>query len=532
MTFSTHVVIARSVHTMAPGAAPATAVAITDGLIDAVGTADDLARFIGPDTTVERLDAVLTPGLTDSHTHVVWGLELTRGIQLTDMPMAQVREAVAAAAAGVADGGWVHGWGLDPNLFTDTGFTGRVFDDVTGDVPMFLRMRDGHSAIVNSAAIAAVGLTGGESFPDESRIVADAAGAPTGYVLEVRAMELVLSFAPEEELDVLADRLRGVLDGMAAAGIVATYVLDLHPTTVALMERLERDGDLPVRLRFSPFVYPGATEADLDAVRDLQGRGGRRWSVEGVKFFIDGTIDNGSAWLEEPDSYGQGTKSIWTDPTAYRAALGYFVTRGIPTATHAIGDRGVAFVLDALAELGPAVARGAHRIEHIETIPDHLVPRFAELGVVASMQPVHGTHHTRADFTDNWSTRLGVVRAAHGWRCRDLRDAGAVIALGSDWPITPYDPRAMMADTVLRRPVERPDVEPIRADQGLTLREALEGYTVSAARAAGWQGVTGTIAAGKRADLTAWATDPLATRAEDLPDVGIVATFLDGERIG
>ncbi len=526
------ILIADSVLTLDPALPDAQAVAVTRGTITAVGTAADVRALAGAATAVEEVAGVLTPGLTDSHTHVVWGLELTRGTQLTDLDLDTVRDLIRRAADATPPGAWVHGWGLDPNLFTDTGFTGRIFDDVTGEVPMFLRMRDGHSAIVNSAAIRAAGLTGAETFADESLIGLADDGAPSGYILEISAMDLVLAHAPDDSLEAMAERLRGVLEGMASAGIVTTYVMDYHRFTQPLMDALERDGDLPVRLKFSPFVYPGASMDDLEQIRALQGVGGRRWRVEGVKFFIDGTVDNGSAWLDTPDAYGQGTKSIWTDPDEYRTAVAFFVQHGIPTATHAIGERGVSFVLDALEALGSDVGAGAHRIEHIETIPDDVVPRFAQVGVIASMQPVHGTHHTRADLSDNWSTRLGPERARHGWRCRDLRDAGAVIALGSDWPITPYDPRAMMADTILRRPVERPDIEPIRAEQGLTPREALEGYTVSAARAAGWQDIAGTIAVGKRADFTAWQEDPLSVAPELLPEVGIRGTWIEGRRVG
>ena len=170
----------------------------------------------------------------------------------------------------------------------------------------------------------------------------------------------------------------------------------------------------------------------------------------------------------------------------------------------------------------------AHRIEHIETIPDNLVARFAELGVAASMQPVHGTHHTRADRTDNWSVRLGGERAARGWRCRDLREAGVTVALGSDWPITPYDPRAMMADSILRRPVERPDVEPVQPEQALTALMALEGYTSHAAAAAGLTAETGTISVGKLADLTVFEQDPLLVTPEELARTSVVATFVSG----
>ncbi|WP_258566701.1 amidohydrolase family protein [Leucobacter luti] len=278
-------------------------------------------------------------------------------------------------------------------------------------------------------------------------------------------------------------------------------------------------------------VPPGANEAVLAEFAALQGLHGRRWRVEGVKFMIDGTVDNGSAWLAAPDCYGEGLRSIWTDTEAYRHALRYFAERGIATATHAIGDRGVAFVLDAIESLGATAQLAAHRIEHIETIPDDTVPRFAALGVAASMQPIHGTRHTRADRSDNWSIRLGDERAGHGWRCKDLRDSGAVLALGSDWPVTPFDPREMMAETILRFPLAQPELAPVQPEQALSAREALEGYTVHAARAIG-AADEGTITPGARAALTVFAGDPLALTPQELATVGVVATYVDGRPVG
>ena len=571
------ILVADRVRTMDAGERPAltgerAAVAIAAGRILAVGSPADLEALRGPAT--EEIDlgaATIVPGLTDSHTHVALGLDMTLGIQLTDVgPLAEIDRRVSEAARAAAPGEWVLGWGLDPNVFAETGFTGVRFDAVTGETPMALTMRDGHSMIVNSAALRAAGVDGPVEFTDESAVGLDADGRPNGYLVEFQATQLVTSAIPAEPFEQRVERLRRVLDGFASTGIASTHVLDFAPGTEELVRTIEETGELPVRLRFSPWVEAGATRDDLETIAALQGRGGRRWSVEGVKLFIDGTIDNGSAWLREPDAYGQGTDSVWSDPADYAAAVAFFAERGIPTATHAIGDRGVEYaleaigaaiggsgsgavagrgsaavadagtvaavaaVVDAAADAGAVPAAGpraVHRIEHIETIPDELVARFAELGVVASMQPVHGTHHTRADRTDNWSVRLGEERAAHGWRCRDLREAGVTVALGSDWPITPYDPRAMMADSILRRPVERPGTAPVQPEQALTPRMALEGYTTHAAAAAGLSAVAGSIAPGKRADLTVFAADPLEASAEELARTPIVATVVDGQVI-
>ena len=532
-------IVADRVHTFdASGADTATAIAVRGGEIIAVGSEQSLADHVGPDTEVHRHPgATVMPGLTDCHTHIIMGLPLSRGIQLTDRSLDEVREAISLAAADEgADEGpderWILGWGLDPNVFERSGFTGRVFDDVAPNRPIFLRMRDAHSAIVNSAAVRELGLTGAEEFDDESRIDVDAAGDPTGYIVEIGAIEWLLAQIPPESFDASADRVSALLRSMAESGLTANHVLDFSEEGAKLISAVEDRGGLPIRLRFSPMIFPGMADAELERIVELQGSGGRRWSVEGVKFFIDGTVDNGTAWLHEPDSAGQGTRSIWTDPDRYRAVQRFFAERGIPTTTHAIGDRGVDFVLDSLEALGEEIrGRAPHRIEHIETIGDATVSRFAELGVTASMQPIHGTHHTRADRSDNWSVRLGPERASHGWRCRDIRDAGATVALGSDWPVTPFDPRRMIADTILRRPVERPGTAPVQPEQALTPREAFEGYTLHAARSVGHESRLGSIAPGKRAELTVFGADPLETAPEEYPGLAVVATYLDGERI-
>jgi predicted amidohydrolase YtcJ len=191
----------------------------------------------------------------------------------------------------------------------------------------------------------------------------------------------------------------------------------------------------------------------------------------------------------------------------------------VRTATHAIGDAAVRHVLDTVAAPGRAVGTGTAS-STFETAPDDLLLRFAQAGVIASMQPPH-TAHTRPDGTGEWSRRLGTVRAAHAWRLRDLRDAGATLALGSDWPIAHDDVRAVLA--AARSPNGAASRRP-----GLTGLEALEGCTTHAARAAGEPDIGGRIALGFRADLTAFAVDPVETPADELADAPVRLTVTGG----
>ncbi|MCX5420324.1 amidohydrolase [Streptomyces sp. NBC_00078] len=494
----------------------ATAVAVRDGVIAAVGDEGDVRDWRGPGTELVHLEgAHLVPGLVDAHSHPVWGLDMASGVDLSGVTDLAGLKAALAAAERID--GWVIGFGLDHNAFEGRAVDRALVEDVLGGAPAFLRLYDGHSALATGAALAAAGVRGPRDFAQRSEVVCDAAGRPTGHLVEHAAMDLLTGIVPRQSYATRRARLVELLAAMAATGLTGAHVMDAGDPE--LVGSVARETVLPVRLRFAPWCMPGVDEAGLAELITLQGRGGRHWRVGGVKFFMDGTVEGGTAWLEHADCHGQGTEAFWPDPEAYAAAVRHLHTAGVGTATHAIGDAAVRHALDVVAGLGPA-GRDRHRVEHIETAPDDLLPRFAELGVAASMQPPH-TAYTRADGSDEWSRRLGTARAAHAWRLRDLRDAGATVALGSDWPIAHYDVRAVLATARAPRGAAS-------ARAGLTGLEALEGCTSHAARAAGEGEVAGRIAVGYRADLTALALDPVEAPADELTEAPVRLTVTGG----
>ncbi|MEV6072168.1 amidohydrolase [Nocardia sp. NPDC052001] len=531
MTTADMIITAATVHTLDGAGSGARSVAIADGYIVAVGNQADTRAWRGAATDVIDLgNGTLTPGLIDGHIHPVTGLNLTYGTDLSGVrDLEALRETLSRASESIDIDGWIRGWGLDPNVFGDLPVThAPIVAAIGSSIPVFIEMFDAHSALVSPEALRRAGITGPREFAQHSRIVCDESGTPTGHLLEPAAMALVREILPRESTQSRRIRLRAILDGMAAVGITAANAMDFEGDSSDLMFDLESDRDLPIHLRFAPFCLPGSDRATLDHIIELQSTCGRRWRVDGVKFMMDGTIDGGTAWLDEPDTHGESTAPFWPDPAEYRRAAMYLAQHGVPIVTHAIGDAGVRYALDtlSLAALPPSGAR--HRIEHIETLPDDLVHRFAEHGVVASMQPTHCTHYTRADHTDNWSTRLGPERAARAFRTRDIRDNGGTLALGSDWPVAPYDPRAILADAQLRRPAGHPDIEPVCPKQSLSALMALEGYTTHAATAAGQSALTGRIAVGMRADLTAFIVDPLQAPPDELADAPIALTVNTG----
>jgi hypothetical protein len=519
------ILAADTVHTLVAGAAPVQAVALADGVVVAVGGRDDVQDWRGPRTEVLDLGAAtLSPGLVDGHMHPVMGLQMTVDVDLSGAAdLEEVQRRMSAAAAGRSREDWVQGWGLDPNVFGGRPVTSAPIEAAVAGRPAFVRLFDAHSALATRRALAIAGVDGPRSFGMRSEVVCDEEGRPTGLLLEVAAMDLVAAHVPRDSVAVRAAQLRQLLTEMAATGLTGGHVMDLLGDSRAVVEAAEQQGDLPLRLRFAPWCLPGLDADGLAELIHLQGAGGQRWSIGGVKFMVDGTIDNGTAWLEQPDAFGESTDSFWPDPDAYTRAVHLFTAAGVPTATHAIGDAAVRHALDALDGVAGGVL---HRIEHIETLPTALVGRFRRQGVVASMQPTHCTHFTRADHGDNWSVRLGDERANRAWRCRDLRDGGVAVVLGSDWPVAPYDPRGVLAAAQLRRPAGRPDVPPVLVDQSLTALMALEGYTSQAAHVARER--AGRIGVGMRADLTAFLVDPLRVDPDELADAPMALTVVDG----
>ncbi|NMO02680.1 amidohydrolase family protein [Gordonia sp. TBRC 11910] len=525
-TFADLILRAKTIHQMSPDAAPATMVAVSDGVIVAVGDDADARDLTGASTRVVDLgDATLTPGLIDGHFHPLHGLSMTAGTDLTSVR--SLPELIAALRESPRDAGWVKAWGLDVNAYGGRPVTNEPLIEALGsDVPVWVIMSDAHSAIASPAALAAAGISGPREFTGNAEIVCDADGLPTGHILEFEALSVMDPALPPESVDSRRRRLVKLLSDMAATGLTAGNAMDYNGG-VEVMPGFDDHYELPMRVRFAPWCMPGVDADGLAEIVALQQQGGRRWQVDGVKFFMDGTIEGGTAWMEAADSHGECLAPNWPDPQAYRAAVHHLASNGVPTVTHAIGDAAVRHALSTLAGASKVVAR--HRIEHIEAVPLELVGGFVEHGVVASMQPTHCTHFSRADQSDAWSQRLGPQRSRRAFATRDLREAGALVALGSDWPVAPYDPRPILADAQLRRRAGHPEEDPICPEQALTAQMALEGYTTHSAVAQGNADVAGRIAPGFRADFTAFSVDPLVAAPDELAQAPIAATLVGGE---
>ncbi|MBS1894796.1 MAG: amidohydrolase [Actinobacteria bacterium] len=515
------------VRTLDPSAPHASALAIADGHLIAVGDEAEAIALRRADTEVIDLGgAAVTPGIVDSHIHAFPTDLFLGGVDMTDAgSLDEVRAALAAAADRAGPGGWITGYGLDYELFAATGIHGSLLADAVGQRPAILQFVDLHTAVATPAALAAAGVTGPRHFEENAEIVC-VEGVPTGELREPGALDLVAAAISEAtEAEVYAEA-RERLGRLAAAGITGVHLMDGDLERLDLLRELEANGHLSVRVVTPFWLKPETEESEWERFAAAVAAGGRRWRGGVAKFFIDGVIDSGTAWLFEPDAEGAGTEPFWPDPSRYRKAVSFMAAAGFQCVTHACGDRAVREALDAYREATPS-RRGNHRIEHVETIQADDLGRFAAEGITASMQAQH-MMWLQADRSDNWSRRLGDERCARAFPTRTLLDGGAHVTLGSDWPVARLDPREGMAAARLRRPPGLKDWVPFD-EQALSPLEALMGYTLWPAIAIGEEADSGTLVPGKRADITVFAQDPVTCDADELGEDEVLLTVVDGE---
>jgi predicted amidohydrolase YtcJ len=519
-------VIGARIRTLDPARPLATAVAVRDGVIVAVGSDAEVREAC--DARTEVLDGSglsVVPGLTDSHLHPLWAADLAVGVDAGGIvDVEELRAVLRRERDRVGPDAVVRAWSVDYALFEGDRMDGRVLEELAGG-PALAIMFDLHTYLATHSVLAMTGVTGAEAFGDASEIVVRD-GRPTGELREFPAFFRVADALPGVTRAERLDRVAAVFGELNAVGVTAGHAMDGSPESFELLRELEASGRLTVRLVVPLWIKPAHGDDELDAYARLADEHGKLWRGGVAKFFIDGVVETGTAWLEEPDTQGGGTKAFWPEPERYAEEVGRFARAGFACATHAIGDRAVRAALDAYRAAGPA-ARGVHRIEHLETLPDDLLQRVVEEGVAASMQPLH-MQWRAPDGSDPWAQRLGPARTARAFRTQDLHRAGALVALGSDWPVASFDPRLGMAWARLRRAPGAAETAVLEGAQRLDALTALCGYTTAPAAVAGESAVSGRITVGRRADLTALSADPVDTPADELPDVAVALTVVAG----
>ena len=480
-------VVSTTVRTVDPARPFADAVAWRDGVVVAVGSDDVRRACDGRTDVIDGSGLTVTPGLVDGHQHLFLGARWRRGVDCSGArDLDELRRRIRAGRRALGPQGWLLGYGAEYSSLAGAAYDYDLLQGADGPGPMMLWTFDMHTVFANAEALRIAGIAGPMRLGDAAEVVCDDAGRPTGELREWSAANLVTRVVPAPSATQERQWHVEALRAQNAVGLTGQHLMDGGLATMAQLAALEDDDQLTQRVLLHHFVYPTTGDDEIAAMIAAVDRRGRRWQADGAKFMMDGVIDTGTGWLEEPDYHGENTEPMWPDPGHYAGRVAEFHRAGFRVATHAIGDRAVRHALDTYAAL-PGGSAGRHRIEHIETAPDALIGRFAPQAVTASMQPI-AMQWVQPDRSDPWSARLDPGRCAHGWRMGDLSAGGARVVLGSDWPVAHFDPRPGFYAARMRRGPDASDPRPIGATRPLTGAETLAGYTINAAGRRGSRG--------------------------------------------
>ena len=523
-----------AVYTMDAARSWAEAVAIRDGRIVFVGSAEGARAYTGPETRVLDLPGrMVLPGFHDAHIHPVsGGVELTQ-CDLNDLPDEKaVTAKVRACADAARPGEWVVGGGWALPVFQGGLALKTTLDAITGGRPAYLSAADGHSAWVNTSALAIAGVTAATKDPENGRIERDARGEPVGTLRE-SAMDLVGRHVPSPTATQRLEGLGRALAKLGAAGVTAVQEASASRAALETYREAEKQGKLTVRVTaaLSTDLTRGPEQvADLERLRAEFASA--RLRPVAAKIFADGVIEGRTAAMIEPYLDRPGFRG---EPNLPAAKMDAFVARlaeaGFNVHVHAIGDRAIRETLDAMEKARAVrVARDLRfQIAHAQVIRPEDVPRFRTLGVVANFQPLWAYADPYIQDLTWPAMRRELWDAIYP--VRSVARAGGVVAFGSDWSVTSLVPLEIVQVALTRQSPDEQPIEVMQPDERLDLPEALAACTIGAAYAMGLEKETGSIEAGKRADLVVLAENLFEVPPRRLGRTKVLMTLLDGQAV-
>ena len=505
----------------------ATSVAITDGKIVAVGTNTDLAKLAGPDTkTIDLSGATVVPGFNDSHCHL-YGL----GKALAEIDLngtispEDVAARVAAAMTEAPGNDWLQGRGWDQNDWAVQAYpTKALLDPITGDRPTLLRRVDGHAALCNSAALKLAGITADTPNPDGGEILRDADGEPTGVLID-NGVALVRAIIPPVSAPEMKRRVLLAVEHCLENGITGVHEAGVSWARAQLYQEMAASGELRLRV-YGLYDDREETLAKALAAGPLF-TDDEMFTARAIKLYADGALGSRGALLHEDYCDHAGNKGLAVtsldhlQEVAVKAAAA-----GFQVGTHAIGDRANTLILDLYRDVFAQhpVDDPRWRIEHAQILTPDDIPRFAELGVIAAMQPVHCTSDM------DWAgDRLCESRLVGAYAWQSLLDAGAQLCSGTDFPVERVSALDGLYASRTRTHHDGTPPGGWQPQERLDGRTALELYTAGSAYAAFMEDRLGRIAPGFLADLTVLDGNPITCDPSELLAMKVLWTVVGGE---
>lgn len=515
------------------------AVAVRDGRIVAVGTAAEVDDLRGPGTRVVDLGGRLVlPGLIDSHMHAssatqdLYELDLSGCRSLEECVAATARFALEHPGLPV-----IRGFGWSDSYMPRRGPAASDLDSVVPDRPVILYDDSYHSVWLNGAGLRLAGVERATPEPDNGVIERLADGSPAGTLRETPAYQADEAF-PASTVEQTREGLRHFMSGVAAPhGLTTVQDACLRPGRDAALEAyelLQAAGELTARFCLSLWLREDLPLAGqiAAAVEERARHGGPLVSAAWVKLFVDGVIEGHTAYLKEPyaDQSGFCGAPVWEREAMIEASVAA-ARAGFRLHYHCIGDAATAMALDAIAAAKVACGEAVERplITHLQVVDPADLPRFVELGVIAVPQPYwfvrEELYHARQ------VPYLGRERAEREYTMRSFWDHGIVVASASDYPVPPpLDPLVAIQRGVLRR--DPADAEPpLWPEEAVSVGQMVDSFTVNGAYAMGVEGETGSIEAGKAADLVVLSRDILTVPAEEITTAAVELTVFAGRPV-
>ncbi|HEU5232508.1 MAG TPA: amidohydrolase [Terriglobales bacterium] len=507
----------------------AEAVAILNQRIVAVGTSADMDAWRGPQTRIiDAAGKLLLPGFNDAHLHFVSGGFQLDQVQLTDSRTREefVRR-IGAQAKKLKKGEWMLGGDWDEQNWTPPQLpTHEWIDAVTPDNPVFVQRHDGHESLANALAMKAAGVTAATKAPAGGEIVRDAQGNPTG-IFKDAAQSLIYRVVPEPGQAARIKAAKRALDYAASFGVTSVQDMAVDYADIAAYSVLAERGELTSRIYAAPLETHWQDQAKI-GIRHAFGSDFLR--IGAVKGFADGSLGSTTAYFFEPYVDAPNTRGLLSDEmhpvSAMRERLTGADKAGLQICVHAIGDQAISIVLDIYQDIEKANGDRDRRwrIEHAQHIAPKDFQRFANLHVIASMQPYHAIDDGQ------WAERrIGPIRAKTTYAFRTLLDAGVHLAFGTDWTVAPLNPMLGLYAAVTRATLDGKHPNGWIPEQKISIEEAIEAYTLGSAYAEFQDKDKGSITPGKLADLVLVSDNLLKIDPRAIRDAKVEMTMVGGK---
>ena len=520
-----------NIWTVDPSMPRAEALAVVGDRIVAVGSNGDVDDWRGPRTrVVDAQGKLLLPGFNDAHVHFVSGGRQLDAIQLNDAATAQeFARRIGERAKVTPKGEWIVGGNWDETKWSPANMpTKELIDGLTPDNPVFVSRYDGHMGLANSVALRLAGITAKTPDPPGGTVVRDAQGNPTG-ALKDAATAYIDRVIPPLSHDQRLAIVKRALAYAASVGLTSAQHMVAAYEDIAVYAELLQRSELTTRIYAAPSIIYVDDLAKLGVGHAF---GGPYLRIGALKAFADGSLGSGTAYFYEPFLNQGNNRGLLSDEmhpiSLMRDRYLKADTAGLQLCTHAIGDEGISTILDLYADLVTAHGEADRRlrIEHAQHMAAKDFDRFAQLHVIASVQPYHAIDDGR--FAES---HIGHDRASRTYAFRSFLDHGVRLAFGTDWEVAPLDPLLTVYAAVTRATLDGKNPNGWFPEQKLSVAEAIEAYTMGSAYAEFQDKEKGSITPGKLADMVLVSDDIFSIPPEKIREVRVLKTFVGGRLV-